>query len=410
MIRGFRIARVFGIDIAIHPSWFIILAVLVWSLADSVFPSAYAWSRATYWIVAIISALLLFVSVIVHELAHSLIAKRQGIPVKNITLFVLGGVSSLEEEPRSPGREALMAGAGPLTSLILGGIALAVGRALKTPETARAVLLYLGSVNILLGAFNLLPGFPLDGGRVLRAALWKRSGDMLRATRGAARTGTVLGYLMIATGIIMAFMGSLLGGIWLAFVGWILTQASQASYAQTSTEAQLTGIRVRELMTPTRALVPPGTTLQEAADHYFRGLHTRCLPVGNGDGSLAGVVCLSDLRHADPDRWSEESVANVMTPRERVVVLGPEAEAVEALHLMAHGDINQVVIMDDGHLLGFVERGHLLHHGNGDAEDDDHDFEDDQPGEAAGPSSERRSEITAPDAQGRTDDRSDTAA
>ena len=141
MIRGFRVARVFGIDIAIHPSWFIILAVLVWTLADSVFPAAYLWSRSTYWIVAVVSALLLFASVIVHELAHSLIAKRQGIPVKNITLFVLGGVSSLEEESRSPGREALMAGAGPLSSLIQGGAAFAVGRALKTPETVRAILL-----------------------------------------------------------------------------------------------------------------------------------------------------------------------------------------------------------------------------------------------------------------------------
>jgi Zn-dependent protease len=412
MIRGFRIARVFGIDIDIHPSWFIILGVLVWSLADSVFPSAYVWSRATYWIVAVISALLLFVSVIIHELAHSLIAKRQGIPVKSITLFVLGGVSSLEEESRSPGREALMAGAGPLSSLILGGVALAVGRTLSTPETARAILLYLGSVNVLLGAFNLLPGFPLDGGRVLRAALWKRSGDMLRATKGAARTGTVLGYLMIAVGLVMAFLGSVLGGIWLAFVGWILTQASQAAYAQTSTEARLAGVRVRELIAPARALVPAGTTLQEAADDYFRGLHTRCLPVGKGDGSLVGVVCLADLRHADPDHWSDESVADVMTPRERVLTLGPEAGAVEALHLMAHRDINQVAVMDGDHLLGFVERGRLLHHGIGAAEDDDddHDSEDDRAGEAADPSSEHRSEITGSDAQGRTDDRSDAAA
>jgi Zn-dependent protease len=411
MIRGFKIARVFGIDIAIHPSWFIILAVLVWTLADSVFPSAYLWSRSTYWTVAVVSALLLFASVIVHELAHSLIAKRQGIPVKNITLFVLGGVSNLEEESRSPGQEALMAGAGPLSSLILGGIAFAVGRALKTPETVRAILLYLGSVNILLGAFNLLPGFPLDGGRVLRAALWKRSGDMLRATRGAARTGTVLGYLMIAAGVVMGLLGSLLSGIWLAFVGWILTQASQAAYAQTSTEARLAGVRVRELITPERGLVPPNATLQEAADDYFRTLHARCLPVGNGDGSLAGVVCLSDLRHADPDHWSDEAVADVMTPRERVLALAPEADAVEALHLMAHRDINQVAVMDDGRLLGFVERGRLLHHGtDAGAEHDDHDRDDDGAGEVAPRSTERRSGPSRDEEWHAPDDRSGAAA
>jgi Zn-dependent protease/CBS domain-containing protein len=412
MIRGFKVARVFGIDIAIHPSWFIILAVLVWTLADSVFPSAYLWSRATYWIVAVVSALLLFASVIVHELAHSLIAKHQGIPVKNITLFVLGGVSSLEEEPRSPGREALMAGAGPLSSLVLGGVALGVGRALRTPETARAILLYLGSVNILLGAFNLLPGFPLDGGRVLRAALWKRSGDMLRATKGAARTGTALGYLLIAVGVVMALLGSLLGGIWMAFVGWILTQASQAAYEQTSTETRLAGVRVRELITPARGLVPPDATVQEAADDYFRTMHARCLPVGSGDGSLAGVVCLSDLRHVDPDHWSDEAVADVMTPRERVITLAPEAGAVEALHLMARRDVNQLAVMDDGHLLGFVERGRLLHHGTGDAaERDDHDRDDEEPAEVAPLSMERRSADPSKDeGQDRPEDRSGAAA
>jgi Zn-dependent protease len=411
MIRGFRIARVFGIDIAIHPSWFIILAVLVWSLADSVFPSAYAWSRATYWIVAVVSALLLFVSVIIHELAHSLIAKRQGIPVKNITLFVLGGVSSLEEESHSPGREALMAGAGPLSSLVLGGIALAIGRALKTPETVRAILLYLGSVNILLGVFNLLPGFPLDGGRVLRAALWKRSGDMLRATKAAARTGTVLGYLLIAAGVAMAFFGTLLGGIWLAFVGLILTRASEAAYQQTRAETLLAGVKVGELITPTRETVPPGTTLQEAADDYFRGLHPRCLPVGNRDGALAGVVCLSDLQHANPDRWSTEVVADVMTPRERVLALDPEAGAVEALHLMARRALDQIAVMEGGHLLGFAERSRLLDRGAGEAGRDNggpHDREpgaDQTPSESQEPEDATRSERWLDQATGEERDR-----
>jgi Zn-dependent protease len=172
MDRGFRIIRVFGIDIRIHPSWFIILAVLVVSLATSVFPGVYHWSEPAYWLVAVASALLLFVSVLIHELAHSLVAQRQGIGVKSITLFLLGGVSSLQEEAKSPGKEAVMAGAGPLSSLVIGGICWGLGHTVHSPQTGRAVLLYLGGVNILLGIFNLLPGFPLDGGRVLRAALW----------------------------------------------------------------------------------------------------------------------------------------------------------------------------------------------------------------------------------------------
>jgi Zn-dependent protease len=362
-MRGFKIARVFGIDIAIHPSWFIILAVLVWSLADNVFPSAYAWSRTTYWIVAVIAALLLFVSVLVHELAHSLIAKRQGIPVKSITLFVLGGVSNLEEEARSPGREALMAGAGPLSSLVIGGAALAVGRTLQAPETVRAVLLYLGSVNILLGVFNLLPGFPLDGGRVLRAALWKRSGDMLRATRGAARTGTVFGYLLIAAGVVMALLGSLLGGVWMGFVGWVLVQASRAAYEQTSTQARLGGVLVRELTTPALGLVPPDASLHTAAHDYFRPLHARCLPVGNAEVPLAGVLCVGDLRRAGRERWAQERVSEAMTPREQVVTVGPEATGAEALRLLTHDQASQAAVVEDGRLLGFVERSRLLRYG-----------------------------------------------
>ena len=293
--------------------------------------------------------------------------------MKSITLFLLGGVSSLQEEAKSPGREALMAGAGPLSSLVIGGICWELGRTTHSPETGRAILLYLGGINILLGVFNLLPGFPLDGGRVLRAALWKRSGNLLRATRGAARTGTALGYLMLAFGVVLAVLsftntslsGGLLSGIWLGFLGWVLTQASQAAYAQTATEVRLASLPVQRLMTPPRGRLAPETSLRAAADEYFLPLHTRCLPVGDEHDPLAGVVCLADLRRTERERWADEHVSEVMTPRERLATVASDATAADAMHLMTARDVNQVAVMQDDALLGFVDRGRLLHYAAG---------------------------------------------
>jgi Zn-dependent protease len=197
---GFKIGRLFGIDIAIHPSWIIIFGLMTLSLAESWFP-AEGWSTATTWTVALAAALLLFVSVLVHELAHSLVARAQGIPVRSITLFLLGGVSTIESESTSPGREALMAGAGPASSLAIGLGCVALSRAVQTPSIAHALLFYLGYINLLLAVFNMLPGFPLDGSRVLRSAFWAIVHDPVKATRWAARAGQVLGFLMIAIGV-----------------------------------------------------------------------------------------------------------------------------------------------------------------------------------------------------------------
>ena len=220
-----RIARLFGIDVYVHVSWFVILLVVSVSLAVSVFPALYPWwSTPTTYVVSAIAALLLFASVVVHELAHSVVAQSQGIRVRHITLFLLGGISALEEEPRSPGREAFMAAIGPLSSLAIAGVCLAAAALATLPEAVAAVVVYLGWMNLLLAVFNLLPGFPLDGGRVLRALLWARMHDFVRATRWAARTGHVFGYVLIAGGIVM-FFSSPVAGLWTAFIGWVLTQA-----------------------------------------------------------------------------------------------------------------------------------------------------------------------------------------
>ncbi|HKV00564.1 MAG TPA: site-2 protease family protein, partial [Ktedonobacteraceae bacterium] len=234
MPGSFRIGKIAGIDIFIHVSWIIIFVLLTWSLATGWFAVLYpGWSTITYWVVSLIAALLLFVAVLVHELAHSLVARTRGLPVKNITLFIFGGVSNIEQEPQTPGVEFQMAFVGPLTSLAIGGIAYLLQLALgENTSPLAAILRYLAVTNVLLGIFNLIPGFPLDGGRVLRSIVWKLTGSLRTATRVTTLVGEVIGYLFILLGIWLFFGGNLLDGIWLGFIGWFLLSAAQSANTQ----------------------------------------------------------------------------------------------------------------------------------------------------------------------------------
>ncbi len=254
-MKGIRLGRLFGIEVDIHPSWFLVLAFFAFTLARGFFPTAYpGWSPAVTWATAIIATLLLFVSVLAHEFGHSLVARSQGIPVRNITLFALGGVSQLEREPDSPGREAWMAIAGPLVSVVIGAVTLGAAYVLPGPQPVVAVLAYLGVTNLALVVFNLLPGFPLDGGRVLRALLWRISHDVVRATRRAAVVGQVFAWGFIALGAAQLVLARGLGGIFLIFVGWLLIQAARATSRQTEMDHLLTGVTVARLMTTAREL------------------------------------------------------------------------------------------------------------------------------------------------------------
>ncbi len=360
MKTGFRIARIFGIDVYVHVSWFVILLVVVISLAMQLFPALYPdWSRATTYTVSALAALLLFASVLAHELAHSIVAQSQGIRVKSITLFLLGGVSSLQEEPRSAGGEAWMAAVGPLSSLAIGGLCLVAAWLLHLPSPAAAILAYLGWANLLLALFNLLPGFPLDGGRVLRALLWARTHDFLKATRWAARTGHVLGYALIAGGVLM-LLSSPVAGLWTLFVGWILTQASQASYAQSVQAHALEGVSAGRIMSTPGAGIPPEITLEAAAERYLFAGDRRCFPVQDGVEGVAGVVCLDDLRRRERAAWDHDRVRQVMTPWEHVVVVRPDTPAAEAVRAMAEHNVGQVAVVHDDRLVGFVDRAAVL--------------------------------------------------
>jgi Zn-dependent protease/predicted transcriptional regulator len=361
MPGSFHIGRIAGIRIDINYSWLIILVLLTVSLATSWFPATiHGLSTATYWIIGLIAALLLFASVLAHELAHSLVARARGLPVKSITLFIFGGVSNLEHEPRSAGIEFQIAVVGPLTSLIIGAIAWIVGRAVaSTSRPLAAILIYLGITNVLLAVFNLIPGFPLDGGRVLRSILWGISGNLRTATRWAARVGQLIAYLFILAGIWQFFVGNFIDGLWIGFIGWFLLTAAHTADTQAALESLFRGVTVGEVMNPLPITVPPDMPLQQLMDEYLLPRGRRAALIMD-NGQLAGLITLCDIRHIPREQWPLLSVSAVMVPRARLHIVRPQQSLNDVLPLMATWDINQVPVLQDGDLVGMLSRDAIV--------------------------------------------------
>ena len=363
MSGGIRIGRLFGIDIAIHPSWFIIFGLFAFTLANGFFPQTHPdWTTLTAWAVAVVATLLLFAAVLAHELGHSLVAKSQGIKVTNITLFLLGGVASIEKEASTPGREAVLAGVGPLVSIVIGAVSWGLAVVLPGPEQVTAVLYYLGIANLSLAVFNLLPGFPLDGGRVLRALLWWRSGDFGRATRQATLVGQGFGFAFIGLGVVQILAGGGLGGIWLGFVGWILIQAARASASQTELQHVLAGVSTARIMTRPAEWLSPYVTLAHAAEGHFGDYDTRCLPVRpeREDQTYDGLICGADFAKMPRYEWDNDRVRDVMVPAEKLLTVTPETPADEALRLLLKGEVDRLAVVDaEGRLVGFVDQASI---------------------------------------------------
>jgi Zn-dependent protease/predicted transcriptional regulator len=361
MPGSFRIGKIAGIDIFIHVSWLIIIVLLTWSLATGWFAVLYpGWSTITYWVVSFIAALLLFVAVLVHELAHSLVARARGLPVKNITLFIFGGVSNIEQEPQTPGVEFQMAFVGPLTSLVIGGIASLLQLALgENTSPLAAILRYLAVTNVLLGIFNLIPGFPLDGGRVLRSIVWKLSGSLRTATRVTTLVGEVIGYLFILLGIWLFFGGNLLDGIWLGFIGWFLLSAAQSANTQSMLQSMLKGVTVGEVMNPSPLTVPANISLQKLVDDYFLPRGLRSAMVTQND-QLVGLITLGDIRSIPREQWSQVPVGHVMIPVNKLHVVSPQQNLNDVLPLMAGRDVNQLPVVQDGRLVGVLSRDAIM--------------------------------------------------
>ncbi len=360
MPGSLRLGKIFGIEISIHFSWLIIFVLLTWS-ASTWFSLFYpGWSVITLWLTSVIASLLFFFSVLVHELAHSVVARARGLPVKNITLFVFGGVSNIEKEPGSAGVEFQMAVVGPLTSLLIGGLSYLLLLLLgKNTSPLAAILAYLGFTNLLLGVFNLLPGFPMDGGRVLRSIIWKINGNLRKATRAASIVGEVLAYLFILGGIWLFFGGDLIGGLWLGFIGWFLLSSAQSANTEVVLQTMFRGVTVAEVMNTSPMTVPANISLQKLVNEYFLPLGLRSALVTQAD-RLAGLITLSDIRHIPREEWEGVPVGQAMIPRERLHIVSPQQNLNDVLPLMAGRDVNQLPVVQDDRLVGVLSRDAIV--------------------------------------------------
>jgi Zn-dependent protease/CBS domain-containing protein len=384
MKSGFRVGRIFGINIHVDWSWIFIFLLVTWNLAGVFFPSMHPdWSLPLNWGMGILASLLFFISVLAHELAHSLVAVARGLPVRRITLFLFGGVSNIEREPPSPTTEFLISIVGPLTSFIIGALMLfLVGRStdlaglvsgamtptqlLRGLNPLETVLMWLGNINIILALFNMIPGFPLDGGRVLRSILWAITDNLRRATRYATWVSHVIAWLLIFAGVAMAFgveipfFGTgLLSGLWLAFIGWFLNNAASQSYQQVVVEDLLEGVPVSRLMRPDAPSVTPELPISELVDGYLMGTDERAFPVLEGD-RLAGLVCLEDVRKVPRAEWETTLTRDIMTPISELITVSPRQDAAEALNQLSTRDVRQVPVVQDGRLVGMLRRRDIL--------------------------------------------------
>ncbi len=361
MPGSLRLGKIAGIDIYAHLSWFVILVLLTWSLASGWFAQLFpGWATSTYWIVAFISALLLFGCVLVHELAHALVAQASGLTVRNITLFIFGGVAHVEEDMKRPGVEFRVAIAGPIASFLLAGVAFLLVLPLRgSGASAEAALDYLAVANFLLGAFNLLPGFPLDGGRVLRSIIWKATGNFKKATRIASSVGQAFAYVFILLGIIGFFTGNFFNGLWVVFIGWFLLSAAQTASTQVELQSALQGVSVGQVMDPRPFVVPANISVQKLVDRYFLPLGLHSAPVTQGE-YLAGLITLSDIARVARERWSYTPVGHVMRGLQQVYVATSKQPLQEVFQMMDAQSINQVPVVEDGRLVGLLSREAII--------------------------------------------------
>jgi Zn-dependent protease/CBS domain-containing protein len=362
MPGSLRIGKIAGISIEVHASWLIIFALLTYSLATGWFVPARVpqISVAQAYLFGAVGALLLFASVVAHELAHALVAQARGLPVKSITLFVFGGVSNLEREPRSAGVEFQMALVGPLTSLAIGALFWPLGNLVDPISPALgALLVYVGFTNFLLGAFNLIPGFPLDGGRILRSTIWQATGSVSAATRWAAGVGQGIAYLFIMGGLWLLFAGYVVDGLWIGLVGWFLLTAAQAEVSHAQLEAMFRGVTVGQVMTPAPASAPPDISMRELVDEYMLPHGQRLVPVIQ-QGQLVGLVTLREIQRVPREQWADTLVSRAMVPRAALHVAAPAQPIADVLPVLVDQNINQLPVVENGRLVGILSRDAIL--------------------------------------------------
>ena len=356
-----KLGSIFGIKIGLHYSWFLIALLIVFSLSSQFHASNPEWGDGVIMTLAVGTAVLFFVSLLLHELAHSLVATSNDLPVKEITLFALGGVSQIEKNPLSAKVEFWMAFVGPLTSAIIGVICLTLARWIGDPSSDpwMAMLLWLGYINLTLAAFNLLPGYPLDGGRVLRALIWWKTGDADRSTQMAARVGQVVAFGFIALGIVRFFGGAGIGGLWIAFIGWFLLQAARESYAQVGLAHALKGVQVADVMTRDCPTVDGSLNVQDFVEQELLRTGQRCFFVLD-KGEIKGLITPHEVKQIERAKWPFMTVHDVMRPLENLRAVTPDAPLTGALESMSRYDLNQLPVISDHHLEGVLSRAQVL--------------------------------------------------
>lgn len=356
-----KLGRYFGIEIGLHYSWFLIALLIVLSLSSQFHATNRGWSQGLVIAMAVGTAVLFFLSLLLHEMAHSLVAESNHLPVREITLFALGGVSQIEQNPTSAKVEFWMAFVGPLTSAVIGGICLGLGRALGGGSASPGVvmLVWLGYINLTLAVFNLVPGYPLDGGRVLRALIWWKTGDADRSTQLAARIGQVVAFLFIAFGLFQYFSGAGIGGLWTAFVGWFLLQASRESYLQVGLSHALQGVRVSDLMARDYPTVDGWLNIQNFVEQVLLRTGRRCFIVVD-KGEISGMVTPHEVKSIEQARWPFVTLHDIMRPLEDLQSVQPDATLASALEAMSRYDLNQLPVVSDHHLEGVLSRSDVI--------------------------------------------------
>jgi Zn-dependent protease/CBS domain-containing protein len=356
------LGRIFGIVVDLDYSWFLIAALLTWLLAANYFPFEFKnWPTYEYWFVGAFTAIMLFVSVLVHELGHSIVAKRHGIPVPRITLFIFGGVSQISDEPTSAAAEFWIAIVGPIVSFALAALFWELEPLVAFSPPLLAIAKYLALINFVLGFFNLIPGFPLDGGRVLRAILWRVTGKPQQATRIAAVTGRFFGFALIFLGVWQALGGNFLNGLWIAFIGWFLESAAGSQFQQDLMKRLIADHKVAEAMAHDLPRIPGNVTVQDLVDKYVLTRGARCFIVTSGNGPV-GMVTLAGIRQAPRAGWPTTTVSQIMIPLGKLATVRRDAGLWSALEKMGRDGVNQLPVVDGDGIVGMLSREDVVHY------------------------------------------------
>jgi Zn-dependent protease/predicted transcriptional regulator len=354
--NSWRLGRIAGVEVRIDTSWVVIALLVTYSmfaLLRDLFPD---FSRPGAVLLGAFFAILFFGSVLAHEMAHALVAKRRGIPVRGITLFLFGGATHAKVDAQGPRDELVVSVVGPVSSVLLGGVFLLLGMALRPVLRPLGFgFLYVGGVNLVLALFNMLPGFPLDGGRVLRSLVWRATGNLSRATRVASTAGQVVGFLLIAAGVFSLTQGQeeLFRAIWLAAIGWFLVQAARSSYQEVEVRRFLEGVEAEDLMTPELVSIPGEVTLRDAVDEYFMRYNHGAFPVTE-DGRTSGLLTLRTVKQIPRDGWDARRVRDAMDPIGDQLTVSPETRMDRVLTKLQEGDRGRVLVVRDGEVVGMI--------------------------------------------------------